>query len=175
MVNKLAESGNKVSGLCPLYGHNEKTPSWFGWLDKNRWKCFGCNRYGDQIDLVAQALNMTLADTIKMLATDLGISQDQSTESRQAAKRAIRQRKREKQRQEFKQDIIKSEYSRLCEMEQRVYHIISDEILIENNLNKPEVIAALQNQAHLEYFINEWLEATDNERFQLALIAREVF
>ncbi len=37
---------------CPLPGHNDSKPS-FGTYDNGRkWKCFGCGRGGDVIDLI---------------------------------------------------------------------------------------------------------------------------
>ena len=53
----LRSSGpNRLRGCCPI--HDEKTPSFYIYLDFQRWKCFGaCAESGDLIDLV-QALAM---------------------------------------------------------------------------------------------------------------------
>ena len=48
---KLQKAGsNLLKGLCPF--HNEKTPSFFIRLDKNTYKCYGCNKWGDSINLL---------------------------------------------------------------------------------------------------------------------------
>ena len=52
-IEKLKRSGNKIIGLCPLSDHPEKTLSWVGRLDKQTWRCYGCHKYGDAIDLVS--------------------------------------------------------------------------------------------------------------------------
>jgi len=172
-IEKLTQRGNKITGICPLPGHSEKTPSWTGNLATNTWRCYGCNAYGDQVDLVAQALNMPLPDAVKLIASDLGIT-PYSPETRKAAKRAIRQRQQEKHREEFGREIIHSEYHRLCTLERSIYHIIQG-IKDESDLDKAEVIAALQNREHLQDFLDRWLAADDVTRLQMALVSREVF
>jgi hypothetical protein len=50
----LKKSGNRYSGRCPL--HEEKTPSFIVYPDRQTWHCFGaCSRGGDVIDLVMLA------------------------------------------------------------------------------------------------------------------------
>lgn len=173
-VDKLTQHGNKITGCCPLPDHLDRNPSWVGWGDIDFWKCFSCNRSGDQIDIVAGALGMTVADTIKMIAADLGITADTSIKARNAAKKAIRQRQQDKHKEEFGREIIRSEYRRLCSLERTIYHIIEG-IQTEADLDQPQVVAALQNQAHLQDFLDRWLEADDVERLHMAIVSREVF
>ena len=45
----LRKKGNNLVGLCPF--HSEKTPS-FTIFPDNRFKCFGCGKYGDSIALL---------------------------------------------------------------------------------------------------------------------------
>ncbi len=40
----------RLKGLCPI--HNEQEPSFYVYLDQQRWRCFGCARGGDLIDLM---------------------------------------------------------------------------------------------------------------------------
>ena len=46
---KLDKRGQNLVGLCPF--HKENTPSFFIFPD-NRYKCFGCNKFGDSIALL---------------------------------------------------------------------------------------------------------------------------
>jgi hypothetical protein len=50
----LASAGpNKLKGRCPL--HDERTPSFYVFLDSNRWRCFGaCATGGDVVNLLEQ-------------------------------------------------------------------------------------------------------------------------
>ena len=54
-VTELHRSGGVLVGRCPLPGHDEKTPSFTIWpgeaAGKLTWKCFGCDAWGDVIDL----------------------------------------------------------------------------------------------------------------------------
>lgn len=40
-----------LKGLCPF--HSEKTPSFVIYIEDQHYKCFGCDAYGDALDLVA--------------------------------------------------------------------------------------------------------------------------
>lgn len=53
------------SGLCPF--HDEKTPSFHINKKKNKWKCFGCDTYGDSIDFVMKRDNLTFIEAVKNL------------------------------------------------------------------------------------------------------------
>jgi hypothetical protein len=48
---QLTGSGNRLRGLCPL--HQERTASFYVYVDSQRWKCYGaCAEGGDVVDLV---------------------------------------------------------------------------------------------------------------------------
>jgi len=49
-------------GLCPL--HDEKTPSFFLFERKNRYKCFGCGAGGDSIDLYRAIRHCSFRDAV---------------------------------------------------------------------------------------------------------------
>ena len=57
---------------CPF--HQDKTPSMK--LNDNYYYCFGCQKSGDVIDLVAHLFGLSLGDAAKKLAYDFGISPD---------------------------------------------------------------------------------------------------
>jgi DNA primase len=46
--------GARWVALCPLPGHDERTPSFMVFPEQNSWYCFGaCQRGGDVVDLAA--------------------------------------------------------------------------------------------------------------------------
>lgn len=58
-------TGKTLIGLCPL--HKEKTPSFNVYLDSNRYYCYGCNAYGDSINLIQKLNNYNFLDAIRFL------------------------------------------------------------------------------------------------------------
>lgn len=91
----LKKQGDKLVGMCPF--HDDRSPSFTIRLDKNRFKCFGCNVGGDQLDLVALALNLPLREALKVIADDLGISNNKA--SPELKKKLLKeQQEREKNR-----------------------------------------------------------------------------
>ena len=47
---RLRKRGRTMVGLCPF--HTEKTASFTIYPDRNIYRCFGCNTYGDSIDFI---------------------------------------------------------------------------------------------------------------------------
>lgn len=66
MYIKLKKQGSNLVGLCPF--HNEKTPSFNVWSNKNTFKCFGCGKAGDSIDFVAYKENYGFVEATKKVA-----------------------------------------------------------------------------------------------------------
>ena len=170
-IDKLKLVGNKYIGICPLPSHQEKTPSWVAWRDRQRWKCYGCNEYGDQIDLVAKATNRSNNEAIKMLADHLEIRQDTSFDARTAARQAFKIRQRDKQREEFAVSIIQEEFIRLCGLEKAIYRIL-DTIKNESDLDRSEVVEALKSKDKISYWLDSWQDADDAGRLGIALMTR---
>ncbi len=51
----LHREGKNLKALCPLPGHDEKTPSFYIYPDTGSCWCFGCLRGGDVVNLAAHA------------------------------------------------------------------------------------------------------------------------
>ena len=55
------------SGFTRCMFHNEKTASFHYNRQNNRWTCFGCNEFGDVIDLIMRIHNHSFVDAVKFL------------------------------------------------------------------------------------------------------------
>ncbi|HVW11298.1 MAG TPA: CHC2 zinc finger domain-containing protein, partial [Bryobacteraceae bacterium] len=68
---RLRRVGNRLTGLCPF--HNEKTPSFSVYADKQFYKCYGCDASGDVISFVMTIEGLTFWEAVKRLAEQNGI------------------------------------------------------------------------------------------------------
>lgn len=55
-------------------GHDVKTPSLSFEPYRNRWKCFGCGKHGDNIQLVMEVLSCGFAEALNWFSDEFGIS-----------------------------------------------------------------------------------------------------
>lgn len=67
----LKKAGRNMLGLCPF--HNEKTPSFTVFTDKNNFHCFGCRVGGDVFTFIRRIENLDYVDAIKFLAKRAGM------------------------------------------------------------------------------------------------------
>lgn len=137
--------------------------------NRDYYRCFSCNSYGDQIDLVAEALNIPLPDAINLLAKDLGIDTDISQEERDRIELEQARRRQERQRELDQQNTIKAEYRRLTDTEKLMYSFIST-IKEEVDLDRYEVIKSLQNKE----LIGHWIDVLLNGKLEEQLAVLEV-
>ena len=84
----LSKKGNDFIGLCPF--HNEKTPSFTVSDDKGFFHCFGCGAHGDIISFVMQKESIDFKETIKILASEIGVNiEDYSSKDKKAIEEEI--------------------------------------------------------------------------------------
>ena len=79
----LARSGQRYKAPCPF--HQEKTPSFMVYPDRQSWHCYGaCASGGDVFSFVMRAENLDFGETLKRLSQQAGValppSQDHSRE-----------------------------------------------------------------------------------------------
>lgn len=67
----LKRYGQRYKILCPY--HSEKSPSFVIYSSTNRFKCFGCGRSGDQIDLYSRLNGIDNKAAVKQLAAIYGV------------------------------------------------------------------------------------------------------
>ena len=68
---KLKKTGRTYSGCCPF--HQEKTPSFHVYRDKQYYHCFGCQANGNAIRFLMDIDNRNFVDVMKDLASQTGI------------------------------------------------------------------------------------------------------
>lgn len=68
----LAKSGRYFKACCPF--HEEKTPSFFVFPDRQTWKCFGCGAGGDLVSFVMRKEALDFGQALKMLAEKAGVT-----------------------------------------------------------------------------------------------------
>ena len=70
---QLQRSGRSFKGNCPF--HQERTPSFHVFPDRQSWRCFGgCATGGDVISFVMRAENLEFGDALRQLARQAGVS-----------------------------------------------------------------------------------------------------
>lgn len=156
---------------CKCLTNYEKTPSMQIFPDKNYYRCFSCGRYGDQIDLVAEALKLSLADTIKYLANDLGLSKDISQEERERIEQERQLKEKEKLKKQEELNMIEKEYRRLVDIEKLMYSFLLS-IKTEEDLDRFEVVKSLQHKEILAYWLDILLNGTHEEKLEIVKVTK---
>ncbi len=77
----LQRSGRSYKGNCPF--HQERTPSFHVFPDRQSWRCFGgCATGGDVITFVMRAESLEFGEAIRELARRTGVQLQERSESR---------------------------------------------------------------------------------------------
>lgn len=168
---ELTRKGDAYWGKC-LTNVNERTPSLQIFPHTNRFRCFSCNSFGDQIDLASLALKTPLKDVIPLMAKDLGLDGTITHEKWKEIQRAKIERDKERRRRQEQLNRMEKEYRRLTDILKLMYSFLS-EIKEEEDLDRFEIIKSLQNKELLEYYLDEFLTGDFEDRLKLIEITEK--
>ena len=70
----LQKSGKSFKGHCPF--HNERTPSFYVFVESQTWRCFGCHEGGDIFTFVEKQQSLEFWDALLYLAEKAGVVVD---------------------------------------------------------------------------------------------------
>src|SRR5437660_7422272 len=79
LVVHLQKSGKSFKGLCPF--HNERTPSFYVFIESQTWRCFGCHEGGDVFTFVEKQQGLEFWDALLYLAEKAGVEVDSYAQS----------------------------------------------------------------------------------------------
>ena len=97
-------SNGEVRGACPLCGASQNSKTAFVWNEqKQRFRCFACNKYGDAFELFAMQEGKSKSDTLRYLIEYLDLYKDKDADAirRIAADTERRRKQREREQEEI--------------------------------------------------------------------------
>lgn len=174
--HELTRKGHRLWTKCPF--HAEKTASFTLNPDRQKFYCFGCHAYGDRIDLYSKAYNLDIGRAIKQIAAEMDIIQD-NIDPETKAKLRLQQKRRQldSAKEEYAErqlvDLVDNEFKRLIKLETVAQKIITS-IETPDDLDKPEVAAAIISLERIRYYLDPLTSGEPGEQLAAALVARQV-
>lgn len=155
-LSKVKKSSKSFNICCPF--HRDEHPSFTIWRETNYWKCWaGCGG-GDQINLVAKALNLTNKEAIKVLSKQLNLGKEQANYRRDKVERLILN----KQLLETFNYRIRETFFTLIKMRSTVKMQIQ-EVIGEGDLDCEYIV----HLHHLVPKLEGWLEGLESKDYKL--------
>jgi hypothetical protein len=84
-IDWTSESGVQRRGRCPFGAHEDSTPSFSANAETGLWKCFGCKRSGNLIQLVQELNGLTFPEAFNRLAKGASIEAAEPCDVSEAA------------------------------------------------------------------------------------------
>ena len=135
------------SHFCKYPFHNERTASLSISEKKQVWKCFGCGKGGDVINLVEELLHINAYQAAKYINDNLGLGLDFKGKNDEI------KINRYKQKQIAKQQFKK--------WENRSFQILCDSIHKMNFVEKDQELSII------DYYLEAFIYGTDEEKIEL--------
>ncbi len=135
------------SHFCKCPFHNERTASLSISEKKQVWKCFGCGKGGDVINLVEELLHINAYQAAKYINDNLGLGLDFKGKNDEI------KINRYKQKQIAKQQFKK--------WENRSFQILCDSIHKMNFVEKDQELSII------DYYLEVFIYGTDEEKIEL--------
>lgn len=135
------------SHFCKCPFHNERTASLSISEKKQVWKCFGCGKGGDVINLVEELLHINAYQAAKYINDNLGLGLDFKRKNDEI------KINRYKQKQIAKQQFKK--------WENRSFQILCDSIHKMNFVEKDQELSII------DYYLEAFIYGTDEEKIEL--------
>lgn len=89
----LGREGESLVGICPLCGGSARTRKFRVTPAKNAWKCFGCDKGGNQLDLVAAIEEVSLREAGEKLIELFGLDDCRMADKRSRNRDSERSRR----------------------------------------------------------------------------------
>ncbi|AKN32583.1 zinc finger CHC2-family protein [Clostridium carboxidivorans P7] len=174
--------GKKGNILCPF--HHEKTGSFLVDTINNTWHCFGsCATGGDVITLYAFSNGISNKDSIKLLASDLGLKQENKKLSKKVKIDFIK-KKTEKEALNFIELDIDRTYNELCSIRNIMKNLIDktdnieelEEIsnIIDDELYASYLLDCLLNCYSREDYLKSYVEAKEMVKVWQLVLKTEI-
>lgn len=87
----LRPSGSQLKGRCPF--HEEKTPSFFVYPDRDSYVCFGCGAKGDLFDFIMRYEGISFGDAVKKCAVEANVTLEWEDSEKEAGFKKDHERK----------------------------------------------------------------------------------
>lgn len=90
VVRKAKITDNKIHGLCPLPGHNDKEPSFSADLTTGKFHCFACGKEGNYITFYSELHGISTKDSYKEILDKYGVSMDPAERKQEKPKNTLK-------------------------------------------------------------------------------------
>lgn len=130
---------------CPF--HNEKTASLSISEKKQVWKCFGCGKGGDAINLVEDLLNINAYQAAKYINDNLGLGLDFKGKTDEIKINRYKQKQ-----------IAKKQFAL---WENRTFQTLC------NSIHKMNFVEKDQNLSIIDYYLDAFIYGTNEEKIEL--------
>jgi len=168
-VVELKQKGNRYWGLCPF--HKEKTPSFCVDPVKQLYYCFGCHSGGDVFTFHMKINQVDFIPARNLLAARAGIAIDTSPEAMTRLLQAKQQRKIRQEKEQKLKKLIDQTYNKLIQIEKWAW-MFEKHIYTDHCLDRTSVTWALSVKDQVDYYLNSFLNGTDSDKLEIALIVR---